>query len=130
MTVSWRPLTLVEARGIITGYAVTYTVSARASRRQTDTVTTGPDMSSVTIEGLDANAAYDVSVQASNSAGNSEPASTPAPPPGEGRCSSVLAFSAVWETYHKTQNLCVHLILVSHLNSCMNLITWIVHYIM
>ena len=81
MTVSWRPLTLVEARGFITGYTVTYTVSAHASRRQTNTVTTGPDVSSATIDGLNADTVYDVSVQASNGAGTSEPAIVPAPPP-------------------------------------------------
>ena len=110
MTVSWRLLTLLEARGFITGYTVTYTVSTHARQRQTNMVTTGPDMSFVTIEDLDANAAYNVSVQASNNAGTSEPYLTSAlplamtfvppasmtsvPPPGERECISVLAFTA------------------------------------
>lgn len=99
MTVSWRLLTLVEARGFITGYTVAYTVSTYVSR-QTNTVTTGPDVSSVAIDGLDANTVYDVSVQASNSAGTSKPAmisapsadTTPISPPGERNCSLVSLF--------------------------------------
>ena len=73
ITVSWRLLSLVEARGIISSYVVNYTQST-AAETQSNTEVVGPNMSSVTIDSLDTNTAYDISVQAKNDAGLSPPA--------------------------------------------------------
>ena len=82
MTVSWRLLSLTEARGIVTGYTVTYSVS-ESRRQQSNVQSVGPDTSSVEITDLDANAAYAVGVTATNNAGTSTLITSPAPPPGE-----------------------------------------------
>ena len=82
MTVSWRPLSLTEAKGIVNGYTVTYSVSGSLTR-QSNVQNVGPDISLVTITGLDANSAYTVGVTATNNAGTSTLITSPAPPPGE-----------------------------------------------
>ena len=72
MDVSWRPLNLSEARGFVTFYSITYTPTPNSRRQQaSDTmyVNASADLSSVTIEGLDGDLAYSVTVSASTTAG-------------------------------------------------------------
>ena len=73
MDVSWRPLTLSEARGFVTFYSIAYTPTPNSRRRQApqDTmhVNASADSSSVTVVGLDGDLAYSVTVSASTSAG-------------------------------------------------------------
>ena len=68
MNVSWVPLTIVEARGFLHNYFITYSRGGGARcKRQTETVvevSTNP--SSVVIGGLEAGANYDVTVAARN----------------------------------------------------------------
>lgn len=74
MEVSWRPLTLSEARGFVTFYSIAYTPTPNSRRRQApqDTmyVNASADSSSVTIEGLDGDLAYTVTVTANTIAGS------------------------------------------------------------
>lgn len=81
ITVSWRLLSLVEARGIVNSYVVNYTQSTDAER-QSNTKFVGPNMSSLTLDSVDTNTAYDISVQARNNAGLSPPATVHAPSGG------------------------------------------------
>ena len=73
MDVSWRPLTLSEARGFVTFYSIAYTPTPNSRRRQAsqDTmyVNASADSSSVTIQGLDGDLAYSVTVAAATTAG-------------------------------------------------------------
>ena len=73
MVVSWRPLTLSEARGFVTFYSIAYTPTPNSRRRQAsqDTmyVNASADSSSVTIQGLDGDLAYSVTVAAATRAG-------------------------------------------------------------
>ncbi len=73
MDVSWRPLTLSEARGFVTFYSIAYTPTPNSRRRQAsqDTMYTNAsaDSSSVTIQGLDGDLAYSVTVAAGTKAG-------------------------------------------------------------
>ena len=73
MDVSWRPLTLSEARGFVTFYSIAYTPTPNSRRRQAsqDTmyVNASADSSSVTIQGLDGDLAYSVTVAAATRAG-------------------------------------------------------------
>ena len=84
MDVSWRPLTLSEARGFVTFYSIAYTPAPNSRRRQAPPqdimhVNASADSSSVTIEGLNGNLAYSVMVSANTRAGmgpQSEPVTT------------------------------------------------------
>ena len=71
--VSWRPLTLSEARGFVTFYSIAYTPTPNSRRRQApqDTmyVNASADSSSVTIQGLDGDLAYSVTVAGGTRAG-------------------------------------------------------------
>ena len=69
MVVSWRPLTLVEARGFITHYTVTYSPQM-LRKRQAAMIRVVPDANTVTIEGLDADTAYSVQVSGATVAGD------------------------------------------------------------
>ncbi len=72
--VSWKPLTLSEARGFITFYIVEYYPSLNNKKRQAPSdimrVNVSADSSSATIDSLDENKEYNVQVSASTSAGN------------------------------------------------------------
>ncbi len=71
--VSWKPLTLSEARGFITFYIIEYYPSPNNKKRQAPSdimrVSVSADSSSTTIDGLDENLNYFVQVSASTSAG-------------------------------------------------------------
>ena len=73
MDVSWRPLTLSEARGFVTFYSIAYTPTPNSRRRQApqDTMymNASADSSSVTIQGLDGDLAYSVTVAGGTRAG-------------------------------------------------------------
>ena len=71
--VSWTPLTLIEARGFITGYVVSYSTGS-GRRQQADDVSI--DASSATITELDPGTGYSVTVAGRTSAGVG-PASEP-----------------------------------------------------
>ena len=67
MNVSWVPLTIVEARGFLENYSITYSRGGGARRkRQTKMVVVSPDQSSVVIDGLEAGVDYGVTVAARN----------------------------------------------------------------
>ena len=72
--VSWRPLTLTEARGFISHYTVTYSpqvISGGRKRQAAMTeVVTGMDANMTSIDGLDPDAVYNVQVSAATAAGN------------------------------------------------------------
>ncbi len=71
--VSWKPLTLSEARGFITFYIVEYYPSLNNKKRQAPsdimTVNASADSSSTTIDGLDEDFSYVVQISANTSAG-------------------------------------------------------------
>ncbi len=71
--ISWKPLTLSEARGFITFYIIEYYPSLNNKKRQVPSdimrVNVSADSSSATIDGLDENLNYFVQVSASTSAG-------------------------------------------------------------
>ena len=70
MLVEWKPLTLEEARGFITSYIVTYSsTESRRRKRTTSTVEVAGDQTSATIDDLDPNVQYSVSVAAITTAG-------------------------------------------------------------
>ena len=87
MTVSWTPLSLVEARGIIANYTVFITIGGGEVKRQnggctpdSSPCTVDSDQSSVTVTGLDPKQSYSVSVAAGTGAGagqQSEPQMVP-----------------------------------------------------
>ena len=70
MRVTWEPLTLVEARGIILSYTVSYTPTDRA--RQTLTVSADSEQDHVLIGDLDPSKGYTVLVWATTSAGDGD----------------------------------------------------------
>ena len=73
MDVSWRPLTLSEARGAVTFYSIAYTPTPNSRRRQTSestlAVNASNDSSSISIPDLNRTLAYSVTVSASTIAG-------------------------------------------------------------
>ncbi len=70
--VSWKPLTLSEARGFITFYIIEYYPSLNKKKRQSDImrVNVSADSSSTIIEGLEENLSYVFRISASTRAGN------------------------------------------------------------
>ena len=70
VTVTWRRLSIVEARGIITGYTVEYKPSEQQNR-QVQLVNVGPEERTVMVAGLDPQVAYHVVVHATTAAGSS-----------------------------------------------------------
>ena len=73
VSVSWTPLTLTEARGMLTGYVITLSpvsLSRKIHASETVTRTILPSESSVTIGGLDPTQQYIVTVAGSTSVGN------------------------------------------------------------
>ena len=73
MAVSWRPLTLSEARGFVTFYSIAYAPTSNSRRQQAPQdmmrVNASADSSNVTIMGLDRDLGYSVTVSASTIAG-------------------------------------------------------------
>ena len=71
MTVSWRPLTLAEARGFVSHYTVTYSPQIISGGRKRQAVMTevvsGMDTS---IDGLDPETVYNVHVSATTGGGD------------------------------------------------------------
>lgn len=83
MLVEWKPLTLEEARGFITSYIVTYSsADSRRRKRATGTVEVPGDQNSVSIDDLDPDIEYSVSVAAATTAGTGV-GSDPIIPPSE-----------------------------------------------
>ena len=84
MTVSWTPLSLVEARGIIGNYTVSITIGGGGEvKRQnggctpdSSPCTVDSDQSSVIVTGLDPRQSYNVSVAAGTGAGEGEQSET------------------------------------------------------
>ena len=70
LTVTWRRLSLVEARGIVTGYTVLYRPSEQ-QRKQAQQLMVGPNEGVVIITGLVAEVVYSVSVQVATTGGMS-----------------------------------------------------------
>ena len=74
MMVSWRPLTLTEARGFVSHYTVTYSpqiISGGRKRQAAMTeVVSGMDTSAVTVDGLDPDTIYNVHVSATTGGGD------------------------------------------------------------
>ena len=74
--VSWIPLSYSEARGFISHYTVTYSPVIIGRKRQAlvtmNQTVAGMDAYTASIEGLDANADYNVWVSATNGAGTSQ----------------------------------------------------------
>ena len=74
MVVTWRPLTLAEARGFVSHYTVTYSpqiISGGRKRQAAMTeVVAGMGSSAVTIDGLDPGTVYNVHVSATTGGGN------------------------------------------------------------
>ncbi len=72
--VSWKPLTLSEARGFITFYIIEYYPSLNNKKRQAPSnimrVNASADSSSATIAGIDEDSIYTVQVSAGTSAGS------------------------------------------------------------
>ncbi len=70
---SWKPLTLSEARGFIAFYIIEYYSSLNNKKRQEPSdvmrVSASADSSSATIDGLDESLNYFVQISASTSAG-------------------------------------------------------------
>ncbi len=66
--VEWVPLSLVQARGFVQSYLVTYGPSG-SRKRQSETITVDADQSMVDIVGLNSNNDYTVAVTAVNGAG-------------------------------------------------------------
>ena len=69
MDVSWRQLTLSEARGFVTFYRIAYTPTRRQASQDTMYVNASADSSNVTISGLNGELEYSVIVFAGNKAG-------------------------------------------------------------
>ena len=68
ISVTWRRLSLLEARGIVTGYTVLYRPSEQ-QRKQAQQIMVGPDEGVVVITGLVAEVVYSVSVQVATTGG-------------------------------------------------------------
>ena len=86
MVVSWTPLSYVEARGFISHYTVAYSPQTSDGRKKQATGQTidvpGLDSSTVTINNLDPETGYSVSVSGTTGGGVSEmstPVFNPAP---------------------------------------------------
>ena len=76
LKVEWEPLTLVQARGFIESYTVSYeAVSDRVIQKQTvarrEAVTVSADQTEVELDGLNPTLNYAITVTAANGAGNS-----------------------------------------------------------
>ena len=72
ISISWTPLNLTEARGIITGYSITYEPTRRQEKRsiqEQHTVMAGPDQQSYVIGNLEDGTTYCVSVAVVTEAG-------------------------------------------------------------
>ena len=73
ISVTWTPLTLIEARGFIRYYSVSYTPNTNGRKRQASLETMYVNVSnastSATIMGLEASFTYNVQVAAATSAG-------------------------------------------------------------
>ena len=91
MTVSWSPISLVEARGFPTGYIITYSSTSDERRRQVEggTRTVSADETSVTIDGLNSERQYAVSVAATTVAGAGD-SSNPVTAPSKSNCRSII----------------------------------------
>ena len=74
MMISWRPLTLAEARGVVSHYTVTYSPQVISGGRKRQAammeVVSGMDSSMVSIDGLDPDTVYNVQVSASTGGGD------------------------------------------------------------
>ena len=74
MIISWRPLTLAEARGFVSHYTVTYSpqiISGGRKRQAAMTeVVSGMDSNIVAIDGLDPDTVYNVQVSATTGGGD------------------------------------------------------------
>ena len=74
MMVSWRPLTLAEARGFVSHYTVTYSPQIISGRRKRQAamveVVSGMDTNAVTIGGLDPDTVYSVHMSATTGGGD------------------------------------------------------------
>ena len=62
MNVSWVPLNLVEARGFVQGYIITYQQSSIRRRRQVQTQQVDGSASYAIVGGLQPGVAYEVTV--------------------------------------------------------------------
>ena len=74
MVVSWRPLTLAEARGFVSHYTVTYSpqIISVGRKRQAATmeIVQGMDANMTSIDGLDPDTVYNVHVSATTGGGD------------------------------------------------------------
>ena len=74
MVVSWRPLTLVEARGFVSHYTVTYSPQIISGGRKRQAamieVVSGMDANMTSINSLDPDTVYNVHVSATTGGGN------------------------------------------------------------
>lgn len=91
MTVTWTPLTLMEARGFVTGYTVRASPAMSTRKRQDngEIVKVFPsDASSGTLTTLQQGVTYGVTVSASTSAGEGDSSitETATPVPSGGEC--------------------------------------------
>ena len=73
MSISWSPLTLVEARGFVLYYTITYETLANR-KREVQTLQIPEGESVAVIGGLEAASPYTVAITASTSAGAGPPA--------------------------------------------------------
>ena len=88
MVVSWTPLSYIEARGFISHYTVAYSPQTSGGRKRQATGQTidvpGMDSSTVTIDNLDPETGYSVSISGTTGGGVGEmsvPITNPAPAP-------------------------------------------------
>ncbi len=92
--VSWKPLTLSEARGFITFYIIDYSSSLNKKKRQAPSdimrVSAIADSSNAIIDGLDEDLIYSVRVSANTSAGGGEISSYQVVHPLRGRYNTQL----------------------------------------
>ena len=74
MTISWRPLTLAEARGFVSHYTVTYSPQIISGGRKRQAammkVVSGMDANMTSIDGLDPDTVYNVQVSATTGGGD------------------------------------------------------------
>ncbi len=84
MNITWKPLTLIEARGIILSYTVMYTPNDRT--RGVHTVSTNSQANYVIIGDLDPSKGYLVEVWANTSAGVGDSSSTTVETPPSPNC--------------------------------------------
>ncbi len=72
ITLSWSHLTLTEARGFVRNYTIIYYPALESRKRQQPnmmSITVDGNVTSTTINGLDATSAYSVQISANNGAG-------------------------------------------------------------